>query len=311
VRGRSRYWRLGYGVLPAVMLLGVPAFFAPRVQAAIPDIDIVFTLHASNDSGSGSYLVPFEQGEWDPNSETFTWFLPAPIDIRPDEEDGQTVATLLYADVLLCTKQLYKIDIDIQVLSGRSETTFVVTSPLLSFPTIPAEFAEAGATASFTVMDLEGDDACLTGLGPPGSGAFRSYYNGYLFDGTRFTHLVGRVFVSDGGIATASQSDPLFGFRSIDLDVYDMSTETAFTLTPNDYADAMTSTHMPEPDEGCFGDINGDRVIDAADVGELLAAYGTEIGDPGYNASADLDESGCIDLADVSELLAVYGQTCP
>ncbi|MFQ5805474.1 MAG: dockerin type I repeat-containing protein [Phycisphaerae bacterium] len=291
-------------MLPVTLAL---AFCAPRVGATVPDI--VFTLHASNGAGAGSFYVPSNKGDWDPNSETFTWALPAPIDIY-DDLTREWIATLLNAEVVLCTRQLCKIDIDIGVVSGRSETTFTVASALVSFPTIPADFAEARAMAAFTVTDVDGDNACLTGLGPPGTGAFRSYYNGYLSEGTRFTHLIGRIFVSNGGTASASQNDPMFGFRPIGEDVEDLSSEIAFTLTPNDYAAALTTMSMPEPDT-CVGDINDDGVIDAADVSELLAAYGAEMGDSNYNAAADLDDNGRVDLVDVSQLLAVYGQTCP
>jgi len=175
---------------------GLVAFFAPAAAGTIPDI--VFTLQARNDGGNGSFSVTSDKGNWDPNSETFTWSLPGPIEIRNDAT-GARIATLLDAYVMFCTQQLYEIDVNIGVISGRSETIFAIDSALISFPTIPVDSAEARATACFAITDLEGDDACLTGLGPPGTGAFRSYYNGYLADGTRFTHLIGRIFVSGGG----------------------------------------------------------------------------------------------------------------
>ncbi len=292
----------------AVPILGLLALFAPCVNAVIPDI--IFTLCARNESGSGTYAVPFEKGEWDPNSQTFIWSLAEPVEIY-DDAGRERIATLLNAQVYLCTRDVYEIDVSIGVLSGRRETVFIIASPLISFSMIPRESAEARATASLTVTDLRGDGACLTGVGPPGTGAFRSYYNGYLSEGHRFTHLISRIFVGGGGTASAWQSDPLYGYRPIDDDVTDISTELAFTLTPEDLAFATTTMDMPEPDEVCVGDLNGDGVIDAADLSELLAAYGSTTGDPDYDEAADLDGNGRVDLVDVAELLALYGQACP
>ena len=140
----------------AALVFGVLALFVPCVHATIPDV--VFTLSAGNDSGHGSYLVPSEKGEWDPNSETFTWSLPEPVDIY-DDMNSMWVATLLNADVVLCTGELCRIDLNICVLSGRSETTFVIASPLISFPIIPAEYAEARAAATVNGTEFEGEYA--------------------------------------------------------------------------------------------------------------------------------------------------------
>lgn len=59
------------------------------------------------------------------------------------------------------------------------------------------------------------------------------------------------------------------------------------------------------------GDITADGVVGQADVGALLAAYGTCIGDPAYNIFADLDASGCVGQSDLGLLNAAYGSSCP
>ena len=64
-----------------------------------------------------------------------------------------------------------------------------------------------------------------------------------------------------------------------------------------------------EPD-GCPEDVNGDGVVNLADLAELLAAYGTAEGDAGYNPAADVDGDGSVGLADLAALLAAYGQIC-
>jgi len=61
----------------------------------------------------------------------------------------------------------------------------------------------------------------------------------------------------------------------------------------------------------CVGDIDGDRIVDLADLSLLLASYGLCAGDPGFSGAADLDGDGCVTLADLATLLAHYGQSCP
>jgi hypothetical protein len=54
----------------------------------------------------------------------------------------------------------------------------------------------------------------------------------------------------------------------------------------------------------CPGDVNGDGIVDGADLGLLLGAWGT--GDQ----CADLDDSGDVDGADLGLLLGAWG-ACP
>jgi hypothetical protein len=71
----------------------------------------------------------------------------------------------------------------------------------------------------------------------------------------------------------------------------------------------LLATGETQPPD-CPEDINGDGVVDLADLAELLAAYGSAAGDPRYNPAADIDQSGTIDLADLAALLAAYGSEC-
>jgi hypothetical protein len=54
----------------------------------------------------------------------------------------------------------------------------------------------------------------------------------------------------------------------------------------------------------CPGDLDGDRDVDQADLGILLAAWGT-------TADGDLDCDGDTDQSDLGILLANWGETCP
>jgi hypothetical protein len=60
--------------------------------------------------------------------------------------------------------------------------------------------------------------------------------------------------------------------------------------------------------EFCFGDLDGDRDVDLADLAQLLASYGTTSG--ATYEDGDLDGDGDVDLSDLAALLGVYGTTC-
>jgi len=51
---------------------------------------------------------------------------------------------------------------------------------------------------------------------------------------------------------------------------------------------------------GLFGDLNNDGLVDGADLGQLLAAWGTD------DSAADLDGDGTVDGADLGLLLAAW-----
>ena len=84
-----------------------------------------------------------------------------------------------------------------------------------------------------------------------------------------------------------------------------------------DFQSGCFYSHMPcpagescNPNTGecavppCLGDLNWDGNVDAADLAELLAAWGSNPGHP-----ADFDGDGVVDSADLAELLAAWG-TC-
>ena len=61
----------------------------------------------------------------------------------------------------------------------------------------------------------------------------------------------------------------------------------------------------------CTGDIDNDLDVDIADLGLMLAAFGTCDGDARWNPAADLDGNLCVELVDLSLLLQNFGTTCP
>ena len=61
----------------------------------------------------------------------------------------------------------------------------------------------------------------------------------------------------------------------------------------------------PEELMVCVGDLNGDGLVDAADLAQMLGAWGPNPGNP-----ADLNESGEVDADDLGMLLGAWGP-CP
>lgn len=61
------------------------------------------------------------------------------------------------------------------------------------------------------------------------------------------------------------------------------------------------------------GDVNGDGVVNCADLAIVKAAFGTMLGEAGYDARADVNGDGVVnvlDLATVARALPA-GTTCP
>ena len=65
------------------------------------------------------------------------------------------------------------------------------------------------------------------------------------------------------------------------------------------------------PEVECPGDIDGDGDTDHSDLGELLAAWCTQAGDPNWNPNADLDGDGHVGHGDLGILLADWGCGVP
>lgn len=58
------------------------------------------------------------------------------------------------------------------------------------------------------------------------------------------------------------------------------------------------------------GDFDGDCDVDTADLGQVLARWGSQQGGPSYDPGFDLNSDGKIDLMDVMNVAASVGQTC-
>ena len=64
---------------------------------------------------------------------------------------------------------------------------------------------------------------------------------------------------------------------------------------------------VPDWCDSCTGDVNGDGTVDAADLGALLALWGTNANS---SPRADANRDGTVDAADLGLLLGYWGD-CP
>ncbi|MEY3027056.1 MAG: hypothetical protein RLZZ238_1953 [Planctomycetota bacterium] len=126
----------------------------------------------------------------------------------------------------------------------------------------------------------------------------------------------GHAWISfDGGDTWPVSKQVYFGSYGYSLPVtvdcdrfgvfFEKDGTTRITLAFIDYAEATGGDAYS--DEGtcaatpCTGDINGDAVVNGADLALLLDSWGTN------NAAADIDGSGVVDASDLAALLGGWG----
>jgi probable HAF family extracellular repeat protein len=128
-------------------------------------------------------------------------------------------------------------------------------------------------------------------------------------------NVVGDATSADGSLTRAFIWNAVHGMRDLnDLLVNPSGWELQSARSVNSSGaivghglhDGVVRAFLLEPI--IFGDLDGDRDVDLADLSILLANYGMT-GGAGYE-DGDLDDDGDVDLTDLSALLAVYGATC-
>jgi hypothetical protein len=72
-----------------------------------------------------------------------------------------------------------------------------------------------------------------------------------------------------------------------------------------------TGIYVNEYVESCFGDFDGNGVVETADIMMMVPHWNTACGDMDYDATYDVDGDCDIDLADIMQVVAVWGTVCP
>ena len=60
-----------------------------------------------------------------------------------------------------------------------------------------------------------------------------------------------------------------------------------------------------------FGDVNGDKAINGADLTAFRTAFGSSIGNPAYVSFLDFNGDGSIDGADLTQFRTRFGSSLP
>src|SRR5262245_3426116 len=120
---------------------------------ALADIsDIVLRIEATNEMGTAVYEGHLSDGNWYEGGE-YIWESRTPILML--NQSGQTIATFNNARVRCVEDPV--VQLNFSVISGSIDTTFTISSPLLSFAAINP--ASARASAGVTVTDTDGTGA--------------------------------------------------------------------------------------------------------------------------------------------------------
>lgn len=69
---------------------------------------------------------------------------------------------------------------------------------------------------------------------------------------------------------------------------------------------AASSVRLVDPDARCFGDANGDGVVDFTDLNAVLAQFGAA----GPGLVGDLNADGMVNFTDLNEVLSTFGDMC-
>jgi hypothetical protein len=143
------------------------------------------------------------------------------------------------------------VNLNFSVAAGSSTTTFMIGSALLTFPTING--AQGRASADFSVTDVDGSGATLTGIGGnTGTSGYAAAINGMAGPApaglSQFTEMIPTFGAGAFNSAVSGDNDPAVGYSPIGDPVSSISSFIAFTLSPFDLASGTSTFEViPEP----------------------------------------------------------------
>ncbi|NLG44724.1 MAG: hypothetical protein GX547_15895 [Phycisphaerae bacterium] len=202
--------------------------------SALADVsEVVLRITASSGRGTSVLEITADQGTWE--GDNFFW---SPNEDIPLMSGDQVVGTIVKDDSYIAIYADPQIAMGFSFQAGDTPTDVIVTSGVLSFPTI-AE-ATARADAAFTVM---GSGVSLVGL-HAGGGAYRAYYN----DSVTFAEAIGPITAGPTEFAVGDFAYPGGGAYLPIGSVSNMGAEIAFTLSANGFASGSSNFEIvPEP----------------------------------------------------------------
>ena len=133
------------------------------------------------------------------------------------------------------------VDLQFAVNAGIEETTFTITSAIVSFPGIANPQAMASAAITLTDGNNFPGNGGFVGVRDPNVGIYQATYN----SGTLFQDLIGTLTLDGPGSTSASSSSDLLTIPGM---VTDIQSRFSFTLSPYDRASGTSRFEVvPEP----------------------------------------------------------------
>lgn len=195
-------------------------------------------------------------------------------------------------------------------------------------PGINADVSAADVAADGTIY-ISWDISRVGAVSPQGSELWRHVD----FDGIRSGPIVSPdesvVLVAGGNFGVPGRFKALEAATGTELWRVELPQENLGQVVPNVralFTPDGTAAYFPasilgDPEEFAYsylyalnvgapaipGDLDGDGDVDQADLGRLLAAFGSCAGDPAFDPMADINQDGCVDQADLGALLSNFG----
>ncbi|MHC4553256.1 MAG: PEP-CTERM sorting domain-containing protein [Planctomycetota bacterium] len=218
-------------IFPVILAGSVYAIWDPDTTVSFISIEIA----DGQDTGQFSYM--FQHGE---PQQRYDWALEDPVEIL-GENTGNMMATIDLLSVTYIADPA--VDLNFAVQAGGADTTFTITSALLSFPALNNPLAYASASATLT--DINNNGASIDGLLGNDNKLYQASVNGstWAFLVDPFTAAIG-----DSEIGKERKPSLAPNWEVIPGSVSDMQTQYKFTLSAGDSASGTSHFEIvPEP----------------------------------------------------------------
>lgn len=227
------------GTLRGARMLAVGAALSLASAAFAGITGNPLTITATSSAGTASFSLAVLDGSWSNNNTTWTYNGPSgQIISMMDATTHVEVAQLEMGSFAIQFVFDPQVNLNFGVVAGASDTTFNISSAVLSFPSIANATAEA--SAGVTASDRNGNGVTWTGLQAGGLG-YRADYNGANNYATGVSVV---STVAPFGNATGSANFPITNIGTAS----DMSANWNFTLSARDAAQGTsTYTIVPAP----------------------------------------------------------------
>jgi hypothetical protein len=218
--------------------------------------DPFLVINASNNSGSGSFIVPL--ADTTPSGGGRTYSLLMPVDIMDGPNVIATITQLNSSVSPASGTNPNRISLSFTFFAGcvdgAGSTHFTVDSALFNIAPLMAGTDAGRATAGYSITDSDNDGVTLQGSNPLG-GAFSARYNGNApGQGTNFAELIaGPRTAGPGQTASGTSTTPPGAgqFGPIGTHVNNMTSRWDFSLTPCDQV-GVTSAWFIVPSPGAL-----------------------------------------------------------